>query len=477
MKKQVLFIVVLAITMLYACSKNGENNDLSGKRIELTPDELTSLAFASPRELDEKEVLFFVESFTNVSESDITTRSVPGSFNIIKKTYINQTGEHDELSIATRSGDLSTVTAPIYEVGFKTVRGNGMAVVSGDARFPSVIAYIPKIGDETMMEQSGAADLLRASKASYLYNLIKAKEVADSLKQKTMQKISEGLDIPENEISYEKVEDYIVVRDGATTKTTAVQTYPPGVTKRPTSIAPMVKTNWGQDDPFNMWFFVDNLQDWVRVVAPNGSVTKEFKNVPVGCVNVAQGQMMTYTKPTFINVTDGAVGVPDWAGMEKYPTLTEAGMPSYLEVHVGNLLKYLYKLNKTTSDKDWDGAVIGSSVKEADMLRTMSMFFNYDAKKKFDGDAALLALKNKRLILMLTNDHVFIISGILITSLKPQTRVLVQTNDVYWHANFGWSNECTGYYQLNKQAQVYFEAGSVNQWDYQMDFLNNIRNK
>lgn len=476
MKKQVLFFIIVTVTMMYACSKNGENDESPGQKIELTSDELTSLVFASPKELDEKDVLFLVESFSNASVDDnITTRSISGSFQINKKTYINKEGEHNELEITTRSGESQELTAPIYEVGFRTTQGNGMAVVSGDARLPSVIAYIPKIGDEITMEQSGAADLLRASKASYLYNLIKAKELADSLKPQTFQKISKGLNIPECEISYEKVENQIVVCDKVGTKTTAIQTQPPGVTKKPNTIEPMVKTNWGQDDPFNMWFFVDNLQDWVRVVAPNGSVTQEFKNLPVGCVNVAQGQMMTYTKPMFINVTDGAVGVPDWAGMEKYPTLKDA--PDYLGVHVGNLLKYLYKLNNTTSDKDWDGAVIGSSVKETDMLRTMSMFFNYDAKKKFDGDDAYLALRNKRLVLMLSNDHVFIISGVLITTLKPQTRILVQTNDVYWHANFGWSNECTGYYQLNKQAQVFFEAGSVNQWDYQMDFLNNIRNK
>lgn len=68
------------------------------------------------------------------------------------------------------------------------------------------------------------------------------------------------------------------------------------------------------------------------------------------------------------------------------------------------------------------------------------------------GDRVLASLRNKHPVLMLTTDHAFIISGLLITEKAGTTRQLVKTNDVYWHANFGWANETTGYYQLDRES-------------------------
>ena len=98
------------------------------------------------------------------------------------------------------------------------------------------------------MERSGANELLHASKASYLYKAIKTRELVDSLRQPTLEKISKELEIPINEITYEKIENNIVLTDAATTRTTAVPSQPAGIEKLNSSIDPMVKTNWGQED-------------------------------------------------------------------------------------------------------------------------------------------------------------------------------------------------------------------------------------
>ncbi len=163
--------------------------------------------------------------------------------------------------------------------------------------------------------------------------------------------------------------------------------------------------------------------------------------------------------------------------MSKYPTLLESECPGHVALGVPKVLLYLYRLNNTTSDRDWDGAVTGSSVSETDMLRTMNRFFRFDSKATFNADNALEALNNSRLVLMLTSNHVFIISGILVTSKANPKRDLVKLYDVYWHANFGWSDECTGYYLLDDNANVYFEAGGIAVWSYNLQCLNNIRNK
>ena len=59
------------------------------------------------------------------------------------------------------------------------------------------------------MQLSGANELLYAAKASYLYKAIKTKELVDSLKQPTLEKISKKLNIPINEINYQKIQDNI----------------------------------------------------------------------------------------------------------------------------------------------------------------------------------------------------------------------------------------------------------------------------
>lgn len=53
----------------------------------------------------------------------------------------------------------------------------------------------------------------------------------------------------------------------------------------------MVKTNWGQEAPYNGKFYIDqNKIDMVQTA--NGVIRT---SVPVGCVNVALAQLMGYT--------------------------------------------------------------------------------------------------------------------------------------------------------------------------------------
>lgn len=64
-----------------------------------------------------------------------------------------------------------------------------MAVVATNAELPSIIAFIPNKGNDDAMQLSGANELLYAAKASYLYKAIKTKELVDSLKQPTLEKL------------------------------------------------------------------------------------------------------------------------------------------------------------------------------------------------------------------------------------------------------------------------------------------------
>ena len=485
MKKHFYFLCAISsLFTVHSCTNDVSEDFTSQKKIKLTQNEVFSISYDETEDLKETTLFDMVNAFANL-QNETTTRSNVTSFKIVKESFINKEGEFEEQEQATRAIKNDDITSKICEIEFTNGSSIGRAVVSANANFPAIIAFIPKCSSEKIMEQTGASKLLHASKASYLYNTIKMKEAVDSLRLPTLEKISKELEIPINEVSYEKVKNYITITDAEpTTRSTAVQI---GDIKmqiyNDKSIFPLVKTNWGQEDPYNGWFSNidrDGLRDWVRT--QDGG--KNFTSVPAGCVNIAMAQMMTYTHRNRIpqiafpipkgkyEMETGMTFIPNWDQMTKTPKLDDPGAGGLIDAQY--LILDLYIENKTKSKKDWDNAVIASEVSEQDMLNTMNKYFKYQSKAKFNGDMAWAALRDKHLVLMLTSDHAFIISGILVTEKAIATRELVKRNDVYWHANFGWSNECTGFYQLNSDANTHFNANGIEQWSQQMDYLNNI---
>ena len=476
--KKIYYLSLTLLGIFFACS-NDSSDDLSGRKmVRLSKNEVLSISYDDAKELNENDIFEIVGSFIN-AENDGVTKSVASSFQITKKTFINKNGEFENKEIATKASNVSDdITSAICEVEFNNGSNTGLAVVASDAKLPSVIAFVPNKGSDFAMEHSGANELLQASKASYLYKAIKTRELVDSLRQPTLEKVSKALGIPINQITYEKIENNIILTDAnIATKSKPVQSQPAGVQKLPSSIAPLVKTNWGQGDPYNASFSMQNKMDFVRTETN----AKVWGPVPVGCVNVALAQIMgcVYLKiqPPVFPVPDGgsATFVPNFKDITKYPSINQISGTS--SIHLQYLLLDLFIENKTTTKKDWAQAVTDSGVTDEDMLRTMNKYFKFSPEAKFDGDLAWASLRNGNPVLMLTDDHAFVLSGILITELAHLTRQLVQTNDVYWYVNLGWANDATGYYQLEKDANTYFEAGGMNEWSQNMKFINNIRAK
>lgn len=477
-----LLCAIASLSIFHSCSNDISEDSISKKKINLTKNEVLSLSYDETKDLNEKTLFNMVSSFASI-QNGTATRSSATSFKITKESFINKEGEFKKQEQATRAINNDDITSKICEIEFNNGSSTGRAIVSANANFPAIIAFMSKCSSEKMMEQTGASKLLHASKASYLYNTIKMKELVDSLRLPTLEKISKELELPIDEISYEKVKDYIAISDPeSATRGTAVQIGDIKMQILPTSILPLVKTNWGQDYPYNGWFSsvgVKGIQDWVRT-ADGG---KNFTSVPAGCVNIAMAQMMTYTHrrkiPQISFPTPPGIGIivsgsflPNWDAMIKTPKLDDKGAGGVIDAQ--KVIVDLYIENGTKSQKDWDGAVTGSYVSEENMLKTMNKYFKYNSKADFNGDMAWAALRAKNLVLMLTADHAFIISGILITKKSISTRELVKQSDVYWHANLGWADECTGYYQLDNNANTYFDAKGVQQWCYKTEYLNNI---
>ena len=265
MKK--LFYSLCAIASLFtihSCTNDISEDFISQKKIKLTQDEVFSISYEETKDLEEKTLFDMVNAFANL-QNGTTTRSNATSLKIVKESFINKEGEFKEQEQATRAISNDDITSKICEIEFSNGSSMGRAIVSANTNFPAIIAFIPKCSSEKMMEQTGASKLLHASKASYLYNTIKMKEAVDSLRLPTLKKISKELEVPINEISYEKAKDNIVVIDAKpTTRSTAVQIGDIEMQILETSIFPLVKTNWGQEFPYNGAFGYNDLLDWVR---------------------------------------------------------------------------------------------------------------------------------------------------------------------------------------------------------------------
>lgn len=145
-----------------------------------------------------------VSSFSELQGGNVT-RSNVASFKIVKESFIYKEGEFKEQEQATRAISNDDITSKICEIEFSNGSSIGRAVVSANANFPGIIAFIPQCSSETMLKQTGASELLHASKASYLYNTIKMKELVDSLRLPTLEKVSKELKLPLDEISYEAI--------------------------------------------------------------------------------------------------------------------------------------------------------------------------------------------------------------------------------------------------------------------------------
>ena len=84
--------------------------------------------------------------------------------------------------------------------------------------------------------------------------------------------------------------------------------------------------------------------------------------LPVGCVNVALAQIMGYTHQkytpplTFTLPNSTMTYMPNFIKMTQKASIND--LQGQAQMQVQYLMLNFYNMNKTTSKKDWDGAVL-----------------------------------------------------------------------------------------------------------------------
>ena len=99
----------------------------------------------------------------------------------------------------------------------------------------------------------------------------------------------------------------------------------------------------------------------------------------------------------------------------------------------------------------------------------MGKWFSFEGSfKNFDAQTIFASLLRGRPTLGFYTDydavrHTFIFDGIaFFPKGSITTRSLIENEDAFWHVNFCWNNECTGWYKIESNLSSYFDTTKVD---------------
>ncbi len=133
------FSMFICASVLLSCSDSvdftsTERENLGNSVLELSEEEIASIAFDNPRTLNEDEVIEMVNDFSN-SVIVKSRGTVSPKATITGKYYLKN-------SITTRSIQSENDGIPLYQVNIEDGNVSGYAIVSADERDAGVLAYV-----------------------------------------------------------------------------------------------------------------------------------------------------------------------------------------------------------------------------------------------------------------------------------------------------------------------------------------------
>ncbi len=233
------FYLLVVLIIIASCSNE---NIIDAER--------NAIKQVDPNALSENEVISIVESFQKSIKSKTDTRGEITEnpiFAISEKYLISSRN-----SEITRSLPNDVKSFLVYEVEIRNRYEQGKAIVSGDRRFPKVLAYIPSYNDSIFATQIGANAMIQMSKNALL------DEIANNSEAITRSRPITDL-------------------DGQVWM----------------MIEPFCTTEWGQKEPYS-WKFVNT---WFEIPMDISRKICTWERRPVGLTNTAIAQIMASLEP------------------------------------------------------------------------------------------------------------------------------------------------------------------------------------
>lgn len=482
MKKFLSFFLLSGLLM--ACSQETilpdvPNESDASDRVLISMDEYTSLVMAHAQKMSSEEASSMLNGFLNgISSSERSAKNF--SIRLKETEYLSIDGK------AKQSRSVQEENIPFYRFEVIGELGKGFAIVSGDGRCPGVVAYIPQGNLDSLDVYDGANMMMELSEESVVEEISRIQNLVDSLKDKTIEKVSALC--PDVEITEENIRYHIVTNGSSDLLYSPLQyryskspTYDEPATLVIYKEGPYITTQWHQDSPYNGLLPQSYHQAWGMNIPGN---------YPLGCGVVAGMQVLAYLKPSM--TIDGLA--MDWNKLTANPEI-RGGAYSEELVMAQALAKHVYEGTKTTPNIMADGKygpyddkdipiVTSSSTKVAELIAFLNKYVQCgDYYERFASDAMLNAIKGKHVSIMggtsqYNTNHAWIMDGFAIC--QKSTREILRQYDLYFHANMGqMGGDYTGYYKVNPDVTISFQLGDRDSTCYDKNFwvISDIRPK
>lgn len=413
-------LLAASVMLLFSCSSHEslEADDTpDGNSPELTFEEKVSLL--DNYELPEQYALNILEAFDSkvILEGDETrAQGERNEFRITNKMQVPL-----NFNTSTRSDNDEKIV--VYRIQISNGDKHGYALVSGDIRNASVIAYVPDTTatDNYIESAKAAANMMRDM--SLMSSMKKIKDFNDKkekLRKSALEKQNKGNTrstyLDDNELSN-------ILKDSSIERVKSDEWMP------------LMKTTWNQGAPYNCKLPQD---------CPDNSDGR----YNTGCGVVAVAQAIAYYEPKLT-----LYGTPiDWKSLKKTHKIGTSSDKN-VRNQVGYLMKWIGEKGNAvyecegTSTRDIIGDILPLVNMKCDNNTSWSWKKIKNSIDKGNLVHATAATKDKI-------GHAWIMDGYL-SATYPGNNIVN-----FVHNNFGWGGTCDGYYEL--EDDIHFETYSGN---------------
>lgn len=441
------FVKILSLFLFVSCnnieSDINDSNENQLNKTQLTPDEYISIAFDNPQELTEDEIKAIVKEFT---VSKIRTKSSTDLHITVNGKFYTS----EEENAVTRSTDkMQRIPCSIllYKVAVQGDEIEDVALVCGDERCPSIIAYY------SVKDTSGYCDanianelLIEASKQVVFDNISKLEYIRDSLRDVTLDKLSKELKIPKENIDLPSIHDKITIVGELETKAKITQENNITTGAIIGRYGPWTETRWDVGMPYNRQLAQSCPNNWLW-----------DNRYAVSSVVVALAQSLAYTKPSmtcygikidwnYLTKNQEIHETTDYFGSYVADPIERRNMVAYLMKYIGEQAKVSYTCS-------------GSSVYWTDVCTFLDKHgITIDGKTNLNSTNLRNSINSLKPVIMYGQTssgggHWWLVDGMLVTRNTETT-----TNYYYMHANMGMGKSYAGYYLIDSNGGLTFDA-------------------
>lgn len=451
--------VLTFLSMAISGCKNDEvmlsDINYNGSEIVLTENELLSISFDDNVQLSEDEAVDILYEYLNNNLKTRQTRYF-AKIGSIRKNDITF-----ETNLKSRISDVKS-SIFIYEMDVASNGENYTAIISGDKRFPFVLAYFAKCREEGKKLSSEILPI-QYSEEVLLNNIKYVELIEDSLRTSTLKKIAKEMKIPTDNIKLEEIRNLISLKSNKNTRA-VITTNPPS-----DAIAgngPFINVSWNCGMPYNQLMAQNCSDNWLW----------DYR-YPISSVVVATAEIMSFFKPNmeidgtnieweYLCQKEEIHNTSDYFGSYTKDPDDKCMMIAKLMKYIGEQCGVVYQCSS-------------SSVNFNNVINFLKRYGIYvDNMQSMNVTTLKSSLDELRPVIMYGQTssgggHWWVVDGYR-TQIATRGTFFPGFN-VYIHANMGKGKAYTGYYLVDSNGTLTFDT-SFAHFNTNMKMYINVRN-